>query len=447
MDTSTPFGHISKPRAVRSRSKYRASEDEDPFQNIMHDPRVMRGLTFSQHNRDDMVSTSVSLTSELPPLPARGGGAEGVRTLRENGETEKKKLKWREKSIYDYRAPDGKEALLDLSSFLEEKEVEIAVTEIETQTDEFEPAPEDPPFIPKKTGRDASTQMTSDDQPFNFDREVRPILTIVVNKTLEQALLEVEQEAELAAIAKDLKILETEHAAEAKRVANVEAATIALHKQKEERRLKERQRLDREAIAREKVASVRLMKQVWPDILESACLELETKGTWCDPTTAAIRSEVLPWLYSEVATNIDNSRNARALADTLIKSALTQQFELQKANEKEAEKAMSTWVRIFIDGSSLGLEQDTMVGPIEVRPKDTIADLEGKIVNWLRTKGLADALPEGGLLHLALDGRELASSSRLLDESIGNNSKLEIIVPPSNDIGGLSYKLSRQELW
>jgi hypothetical protein len=320
--------------------------------------------------------------------------------------------------------------------------VEISVTEIETQTDDFEPAPEDPPFVPKKTGMDAATQMTADDQPFNFDREVRPILTIVVNKTLEQALLEVEQEEELAAIAKDLEILEAEHAAEAKRVANLEAATIALHKEKEDRRSRERQRLEREAIVREKVASVRLLKQVWPEILESSCVDLESKGTWCDPTTADIRAHVLPWLYSEVATDLDRTRNAKALADRLIKGALEKQSELQKLNEAEAEKAMSTWVRIFIDGSSLGLEQDTMVGPIELGTKDTIADLEMKIVDWLRVKGLAESLPQEGLLHLALDGRELSSSSRLLDESIGNNSKLEVLVPSTAESSGGGLNLT-----
>jgi hypothetical protein len=283
--------------------------------------------------------------------------------------------------------------------------------------------------MPKKTGMDASTQMTPDDQPFIFDREVKPLLNIVVNKTLEQALLEVEQEAELEAIARDLKILEAEHAAEAKRVAFLQAASRQQFIEKEERRIREKERLEREAVVREKVASVRLLKQVWPDILQSACVDLESRGTWCDPTTATIRRDVLPWLYSEVASEIDQREGAKAVVDSLVKAALVKQSQLQSKHQKEVDKAMSTWVRIFIDGSSMGLERDTMVGPIQVGPRDTIADLEGKIVDWLKEKGMTGSLPAEGLLHLALDGRELSSDSRLLDECIGDNSKLEVTVP------------------
>lgn len=64
------------------------------------------------------------------------------------------------------------------------------------QTDEFLPRPATPPYIPKKTGIDEETQIYDYDL-FDFDREVRPILNVVTTKTLEQALLEVEEEEEV----------------------------------------------------------------------------------------------------------------------------------------------------------------------------------------------------------------------------------------------------------
>ena len=60
------------------------------------------------------------------------------------------------------------------------------------------PRPEEPPYVPKKTGIDAETQIESD--LFDFDYEVAPMLSVIVDKTLEQALLEVEEEEELRAI-------------------------------------------------------------------------------------------------------------------------------------------------------------------------------------------------------------------------------------------------------
>ena len=64
------------------------------------------------------------------------------------------------------------------------------------QTDEFMPRPPTPPYIHKKTGIDKITQIEDYDL-FDYDREVQPILNVLLTKTVEQALLEVEEESEL----------------------------------------------------------------------------------------------------------------------------------------------------------------------------------------------------------------------------------------------------------
>ena len=51
-------------------------------------------------------------------------------------------------------------------------------------------------YVPKKTGIDAFTQVENDEL-FNFDREVEPIVKVLVTKTLEQAMLELEEDIEL----------------------------------------------------------------------------------------------------------------------------------------------------------------------------------------------------------------------------------------------------------
>jgi hypothetical protein len=51
-------------------------------------------------------------------------------------------------------------------------------------------------YIPKKTGIDAFTQVENDEL-FNFEREVEPIVQVLITKTLEQSLLELEEEVEL----------------------------------------------------------------------------------------------------------------------------------------------------------------------------------------------------------------------------------------------------------
>jgi hypothetical protein len=91
---------------------------------------------------------------------------------------------------------------VDLTYFLQEqgreKPKEI---EVKCQTDNFQPKPPSPKYVPKKTGIDKITQIEDYDL-FDYDREVQPILNVLLTKSVEQALLEVEEETELEEIRK-----------------------------------------------------------------------------------------------------------------------------------------------------------------------------------------------------------------------------------------------------
>lgn len=65
----------------------------------------------------------------------------------------------------------------------------------------FVPRPETPKYVPKKSGIDKITQIEDYDL-FDYDREVQPILNVLLTKTIEQSLLEVEEETELEEIRK-----------------------------------------------------------------------------------------------------------------------------------------------------------------------------------------------------------------------------------------------------
>lgn len=65
------------------------------------------------------------------------------------------------------------------------------------QTDLFLQRPPSPPYIPAKIGVDFATQIEEGDL-FDFDMEVQPVLEVLIGKTIEQALIEVIHEEELA---------------------------------------------------------------------------------------------------------------------------------------------------------------------------------------------------------------------------------------------------------
>ena len=105
-------------------------------------------------------------------------------------------------SPYDLRPGPPARIDVDLTYFLTEQGKAKAVeVDCKVQTDVFLPRPETPKYVPKKTGIDKITQIEDYDL-FDYDREVQPILNVLLTKTIEQSLLEVEEETELEEIRK-----------------------------------------------------------------------------------------------------------------------------------------------------------------------------------------------------------------------------------------------------
>lgn len=83
--------------------------------------------------------------------------------------------------------------------YLEELSDKVPEAIAMTQTDAFLNRAPSPLYIPQKSGVDIATQIY-DGELFDFDFEVNPILEVIVGKTIEQALMEVNEEQELATI-------------------------------------------------------------------------------------------------------------------------------------------------------------------------------------------------------------------------------------------------------
>ncbi len=95
---------------------------------------------------------------------------------------------------YDIKPSPNPRIEPNLNFFLKDSQNEKPQeVNIKIQTDEFKEKPKSPRYVPKKTGVDSSTQV-EDNELFDFDREVEPILNVLVTKTLELSSLEIEQE-------------------------------------------------------------------------------------------------------------------------------------------------------------------------------------------------------------------------------------------------------------
>jgi len=193
-------GFEAAPRVVESRSKYRDEDDEERLAlNIMYDKRVFRGNT---HNMN-MISKNITPAEQEDMRVKEEREKKKVEMIRRQLIEFKKKKNKGEETLYDLRPGPPARIEVDLTYFLTEqgKEYGPENKNVVAQTDAFQPKPPSPKYVPKKTGMDAETQI-GDYDLFYYDDAVLPILNVVVDKTLEAALLEVEEESELKSIDK-----------------------------------------------------------------------------------------------------------------------------------------------------------------------------------------------------------------------------------------------------
>ena len=172
------------PTQTRTRTQRpRYNEEDLQGLTLMSDPRVIRGSTHSLY-RDDS-------------LPAAGSALDAVARRRPR----RRRAKKREPTVFEKaQVPAPRYVPLDLTPYLTEREEQRSTTTASEQTDGFLEQPPPAPYVPPKTGIDVETDMT-ESQPFDEGREGEAMLVdVLVEKTLEQALLEAEQEHELEGI-------------------------------------------------------------------------------------------------------------------------------------------------------------------------------------------------------------------------------------------------------
>jgi radial spoke head protein 3 len=184
------YSFNSEPRVVSTRSEKYKPEDRMSM-NLMYDKRVFRGHVHDIHNIRPVLSPQ---EQEELHLQKEKEKKRDEMMKRQMDAFKKNKYK---QSPYDIRPAATGRIEVDLQYFLtDQRDIKPDSSEVLAQTDDFVTKASDPPYVPKKTGRDVITQIEDGDL-FSFDVEVRPILSVVISKTLEQALLEVEEESEM----------------------------------------------------------------------------------------------------------------------------------------------------------------------------------------------------------------------------------------------------------
>lgn len=185
---------------------------------------------------------------------------------------------------------------------------------LDTQTDEFVPRPDTPEYVPAKVGFDVGTQVEDVRELFNFDEEVIPIIEVVVQKTIDQALFELSSEEELKNLESAAKEFRAEKFRSEEWMRNRENQAIGENKQR-------RERIEALQIARENekrtktiIAGVAMMRQTFDHSLQGICDGLVRRGVWKELDNAIAEKEFVP----EIVERTHELVNAHAAAEEVL---------------------------------------------------------------------------------------------------------------------------------
>jgi hypothetical protein len=306
------FSYASQPHAapVKRAGKYR-DENEDAansaFQNLMHDPRVVRGNTYSAK----IMSSS---------LGKEGAGTVGGKTTaRTLNPAVKKRFVGRR--VNTPPPVDGRVHMtMQTEDFLEELSDRPIEVDAETQTHTFMDRPATPLFVRAKTGRDIETQIMPGDL-FDFDLEVEPILEVLVGKTLHVSMLELMQEEELEAIKRQQEEFEAVRNVELAEVKRLEAEARRKQQEKDRRTNQEQKRIAEKKELEEKIAARSFAYQYLSTLHNNVFELLEEEGYFYDPLQKEVEDVFMKDMIVGLKKKADAYEAARAIADELIEGA------------------------------------------------------------------------------------------------------------------------------
>eukprot|EP00967_Tisochrysis_lutea_P151538 scaffold294995_cov26-Tisochrysis_lutea.AAC.2 len=275
---------------------------------MMFDKRIVRGNTYAAQ-----------------VLPATSTAFDAMAQTKR--ETQRKRQKPPPKPSTPDAVAGRKHMDVQTEQYLEELTDRPVEVEVDTQTDAFLDQLPAPIFVPMKTGIDAETQV-EDGELFDFDAEVEPILEVLVGKTLEQSMMEVMEEEELANMRQHQEHFEQIRNAELAETQRLEAAEQRRVDEKDRRVQQEQERVAREKAVTAKVAARTFTKGFLSELQSAVVENLKDAGYFYDPLEAEVREDFVPWLLDAMDEQVDQMRIARAIADQLIAAAGGRQAEM-----------------------------------------------------------------------------------------------------------------------
>jgi len=186
------------------------------------------------------------------------------------------------------------------------------------QSDIFLERPESPAYIPPKVGCDIGTQIEDNSEIFDFDNEVVPLVEVIISKTLEQALFELNTEYMLLNIQTTSEKLIKDKEDQKSLLYIHQNEFLATNKEKvikiNELKIK---KSDENKLSM-KIAAYKFVNIMIPTILDQTFDRLLQEGTLIDPIQYEIKSNTLKETIERILKFIEIKNSAYLLIDGIF---------------------------------------------------------------------------------------------------------------------------------
>ena len=181
---------------------------------------------------------------------------------------------------------------IDIFKNLIEEEKKIVTADIGIQSDEIEydENENENQFLPQKLGKDVGTQILDDDL-FDFDRDVQPLLTVIIGKTLEQSLLELEQEEEIENLREAKLMYSKKKNDDNKRIKNLEDREIQKKYNNDAKKEHRKQIRERRKVTQKELISRVISKTYLRDLVKNSYNDLIYRGHFRDYTSSVVKNK------------------------------------------------------------------------------------------------------------------------------------------------------------
>jgi radial spoke head protein 3 len=327
------FTYASEPHAAplsRNKTKYRESPqdgvDASGSFNMMNDPRVVRGNTYSAKSSTPVFepdlpappSAGQDKGKTLPQKSARSRLTNGTRTKIPGSRS---------------RGPSAQPIILEE---LTDRLIEV---DIDTQAQVIAERPISPIFVTSKTGQDVGTQIDSGDL-FDFDLEVEPLLEVLVGRTIHVSVLELIQQEEFETMRRAQIEFELVRNLELAELQRMQAERRRKTQEKERRQSQEQQRRAERVQIDQKVTAQELSRNYLSAVHDTVLETLQEEGCFYDPIKQEIEESILGSLLTGMRGRVDHHTAAREMLEELIMQAWDKAVEFQERGEaaREAKK-------------------------------------------------------------------------------------------------------------